>query len=204
MTEPSSNWRDRDDRIKQRVQQHVCCPRHFFDLFGTPQATYRRLARLVALKQLRIVGEIMVNDSGRPQKCYCNGWRPKPDQVRHEVLLTDFLFCYPEAHVVRGWLVNKELRPDAEMTLGGIHFNVELDTGSESHSQVRRRQGVYVSTSDMVLFVTLSERRMNGLMKGCLDEVKGMCLFGTLDGVRAEPEGEVWMDVDGNRASIVR
>ena len=198
------DWRGRDNEILKRVRQHPCCPRHFFDLFGSQQAVYRRLARLVELKQLRLIGEIMVGDSGRPQKVYCNGWKPKPDQIRHEVLLTDFLFCYPSSYITRGWLVNKDLRPDAEMTLGGIRFNVELDTGTESHSQVRRRQQVYVGSTEFVLFVTLSARRLRGLTSKCLTAVKDICLFTTLDQVKTDPAGSIWIDSNGGQTSIVK
>ena len=68
----------------------------------------------------------MIEDTGRPQDVYCNAWHPKPDHLRHDVLLTDFLLCYPESEIVRGPRVNKKILPDAQMTLDGSLFFEDL------------------------------------------------------------------------------
>ena len=195
-------WRQRDEEIVRRATRHVCRTRHFFDLFSSERAAYRRVEKLRKGELLRQVGELMVEDSGRPEKIYCNGWKPKWDHLRHECLLTDFfLFGYPEADVLRGWLVNKRIRPDAEMTLEGVFYYVEMDTGQESYAQVRRRQRNYAGVEDPVLYVTLSGDRREGLRKRG-KAIASIGLFTTLDEVLECPRGDIWVDHDGGRVSI--
>lgn len=143
----------------------------------------------------------MVNDTGRPERVYCNGWKPKPDQLRHELLLTDFLLCYPEADVLRGWLVNKRIRPDAEMMLQGRLFYVELDTGHQSYSQVRRRQRVYAGVEELLLYVTLKQSRKAGLIRAS-KSVSSIALFTTLAQVQTDPCGAIWESCSGRVGSI--
>ena len=143
----------------------------------------------------------MVNDTGRPEVVYCNGWKPKADQLRHELLLTDFLLCYPETDVLRGWLVNRRIRPDAEMTKDGRLFYVEFDTGHESYAQVRRRQKVYAGVQDILLYVTMTKTRMAGLIRNS-DSVKSIALFTTLEQVMSNPTGDVWKSCGGRQGKI--
>jgi hypothetical protein len=199
----SLSWRQRDEEIARRATRHVCRTRHFFDLFSSEQAAYRRIDKLRKRGLLRQVGELMVKDLGRPEKVYCNGWKPKWDQVRHECLLTDFfLMGYPEADCLRGWLVNKRIRPDAEMTLHGVFFYVELDTGSESLAQVRKRQAAYAGVEDSLLYVTLSKRRCENLRKAS-KAVASIALFTTLNEALENPRGAIWRDATGEDVSIL-
>jgi hypothetical protein len=144
----------------------------------------------------------VIGDSGRPENVYCNSWKPKYDQLRHDLLLTDFLLNYPEADVLRGWAVNRRLRPDAEMTLDGFFYHVEMDTGEQSYAQVRRRQSRYSGIKDFVLYVTTSPKRLDGLRKNVHDAVLPIALFTTLDDALREPHGEIWIDCQGERTSI--
>jgi hypothetical protein len=144
----------------------------------------------------------MMSDSGRPENVFCNGWKPKYDQLRHELLLTDFLLGYPEADPLRGWAVNRRLRPDAEMTLGDYFYYVELDTGEQTHAQVRRRQARYAGVEDYVLYVTLSPKRLDGLRRNAHDAVKSIALFTTLADAQRDPHGEIWIDCLSERTSI--
>src|SRR2546430_1440081 len=151
-------WRQRDDEILRLAARHVLRTRHFFRYFTSPQAAYRRIEKLRRQGLLRLVGQIMTGDSGRPENIFSNGFKPKYDQIRHELLLTDFLLGYPEADTLRGWAVNRRLRPDAEMTLGDYFYYVELDTGEQTHAQVRRRQARYAGVEDFLLYVTMSPK----------------------------------------------
>lgn len=143
----------------------------------------------------------MLHPTGRPQTVIANTWRPKPDQFRHDILLTDFLLCYPDAEIVRGPAVDKHIRADAEMIMNGHMFFVELDTGSEPYSKVERRQNSYRAVTDFLLYVTLSERRMQGLVKHS-ERVKNIAMFTTLDAVLRAPNGQIWTDGFGIRGSI--
>ena len=144
----------------------------------------------------------MMAESGRPENVYCNGWKPKYDQLRHELLLTDFLLSYPESTTLRGWAVTRRLRPDAEMTLGGYFYYVELDTGEESYAQVRRRQARYAGVGDYVLYVTLSTRRLDGLRRHAHEAVKPIALFTTLADAQRDPHGPIWIDCLGEETAI--
>jgi hypothetical protein len=195
-------WRDRDAALIQLATRHVCRSKHFFRFFTSPQAAYRRIEKLRDQGLLRLVATLVVSDSGRPEHIFCNGWKPKYDQLRHELLLTDVLLSYPEADTLRGWAVNRRLRPDAEMTLDGYFYFVELDTGEQSYAQVRRRQARYSGIQDFVLYVTLSQKRLEGLVRHAHEAVKKIALFTTLDQVLATPHGEIWVDCFGQKTSI--
>ncbi|MBI5760025.1 MAG: hypothetical protein HZA46_16025 [Planctomycetales bacterium] len=139
--------------------------------------------------------------TGRPETVYCNLWKPKSDHLRHEVWLTDFLLCYPAAQIVRGWRVDSRIRPDAEMTLDDQKFYVELDTGEQSYRQVRERQRAYAGVQDFLLYVTLSPRRMAGLIEQS-HAVHNIALFTTLAQVQADPHGKIWVDASGKTGGI--
>ncbi len=145
----------------------------------------------------------MLKDAGRPQDVYCNGWRPKPDMLRHEVLLTDFLLLYGTARVRRGYDVDESIRPDAELWLSGRKFNVELDTGELSHRQVEERWSLYRNVKEYLLVVTCSQARLEGLLQ-CAEPVSGIAMFTTLDAAKDSPHGEIWVDCFGNRVSLPR
>jgi hypothetical protein len=144
----------------------------------------------------------MMRDSGAPEKIYCNGWKPKCDQLYHEVLLTDFLLGYPAADTLRGWAVNRRLRPDAEMTLDDYFYYVELDTGEETYAQVRRHQARYAGVEDYVLYVTLTAKRVEGLRRHAHEAVRRIALFTTLADAKRDPRGEIWIDCQGERTAI--
>jgi hypothetical protein len=144
----------------------------------------------------------MMGETGRPERVYCNGWKPKCDQLRHELLLTDFLLLYPEADTLRGWAVNRRLRPDAEMTLAGYFYRIELDTGEQTFAQVRRRQARYAGIEDYLLYVTLTEKRLEGLRRHAHEAVKRIAMFTTLAGAQRDPHGEIWIDCLGEKAAI--
>jgi hypothetical protein len=88
------------------------------------------------------------------------------------------------------------------MTLDGYFYYVELDTGEETHAQVRRRQARYSGIEDFVLFVTSSQRRLEGLRENAHQAVQRIALFTTLEVALAQPRGEIWIDCQGERTSI--
>ena len=181
MTTTKVDWRGRDNKVITLATEHVACTRHLLLPFPSKQTGYRRLRILQEQGLIRKVGEVMLQDAGRPESIFCNGWKPKYDQLRHEVMLTDFLLLYAEASNVRGWYVDSTIRPDAEMTLGDQCYFVELDSGHMSLSQITRRQRVYRDTQNLVLYVTLlSDRRVEGLRKAS-KAIANIALFTTLE-----------------------
>lgn len=103
--------------------------------------------------------------------------------------------------MTRGWKVNERIRPDAEMTLEGRKFFAELDTGQENHTRVSERQRAYSGVTDFLLFVTLTHRRMAGLIARA-ERVRDIALFTTLRQSMDDPRGEIWTDAFGNKAGI--
>ncbi|MBN8627059.1 MAG: hypothetical protein J0M17_16390 [Planctomycetes bacterium] len=116
--------------------------------------------------------------------------------------MTDFLLCYPDADTLRGWAVDRRRRPDAEMTLDGFRYDVELDTGEQSLAQVGRRQRRYAGSSDYLLYVTLSDRRLENLRRNAQEAVRSIALFTTLGAALADPRGPIWIDGHGERTAI--
>ena len=189
------------ERVIELVEKHVILTRHVIPLFPCRATAYRAVAGLRRQRRLRAIGHALMETTGRPEIAYCNSWKPKADQLRHEVWVTDFLLCYPDAEIVRGWRVDRHIRPDAEMQLRGQKFYVELDSGEQSHRQVRDRQLAYASVRDFLLYVTLSERRLTGLIKHA-ESVRHIALFTTLERVVADPHGPVWVDCQGKTVAI--
>jgi len=150
------------------------------------------------------------DDNGRPATVYSNGWKVSPHLLFHEVKLTDFLLLYPFAKkLVRGPTVDTRIRPDAEMTIGKKRFFVELDTGEETHRQVRAkwsrnyrhvRPGLQ---TDFLLVVTLKSDRIDELIRNA-KQVSQLALFTSLAEVQADPFGKVWTAVDGQKARIAK
>ena len=69
------------------------------------------------------------------------------------------------------------------------------------YRQVRARQEVYAGVQDFLLYVSLSERRMAGLITHSAT-VSAIALFTTLQRVQAAPHGRIWTDRSGKTVAI--
>lgn len=116
-------------------------------------------------------------------------------------MVTDFVLCYPQYECVRGYEVNKRVRPDAEFWFGEKCVFIEIDMGQQSYRQVRNRQRVYSDITNPLLYVTASERRLRGLIRESV-QVHSIALFTTLGRVLQNPDGEIWEDANGNKCSL--
>ena len=177
--------------LSARMQTHVLAAYHAQDLYPSPATLYRILASGRKRKEFRVVGQILLSHTGRPTLLYCNGYKPKHELLRHELLLTDFcLYAYPNANVLaRGPHVDKKIRPDAEIELNGRRLFVELDTGTESYAQIEKKATVnYKDVSDIVLFVTLSKQRLQGLLE-VAKAMSNITMFTTLQDAVSDPYG---------------
>jgi hypothetical protein len=79
---------------------------------------------------------------------------------------------------------------DGILQIGEERFFVEMDMGTESHSQVKQRFESY--EDDLVMVVCESERRLQNLRSLELD-----ALYGVLKKIIADPYGSVWTDAWG-------
>ena len=118
------------------------------------------------------------------------------------------MLLYPFAKkIVRGPTVHSTIRPDAEMSIGSKRFFVELDTGEETHRQVRLkwsqnyRKIRFGQHADFLLVVTLKKSRIPELARNA-KQVSSLALFTCLDDVLADPHGKVWSDFNGKLARI--
>src|SRR5262245_52410292 len=136
--------RRRDARICWLLSMHPVTAAMLVRIGWFPSKTkaLRRLARLVGRQQIRLVGTVC-RKAGRPEHVYCR-WRPKADQLLHEVELTDLCFRLNAGRIVRGpHAVDRRLLPDAEVWIRGQLYYLELDRGTMSYGQLARRFAKY-------------------------------------------------------------
>src|SRR5947209_7491698 len=84
--------RARDARIGWLLEMHPVTAAMLVQIgwFPSKNKALKRLRRLVAKKRIRLVGTVC-GTIGRPEHVYCR-WRPKADQLLHEVQLTEVCF----------------------------------------------------------------------------------------------------------------
>lgn len=136
--------------------------------FDSYKTTARRMATLGKRGTVKEVGTVLLKDTGRKTKVFCTQ-DIRPDRVRHELYLTKWLLKQECDYVVRYGDVDATFRPDAELHFEDGVLMAELDTGSESHDQVRQRMEVYRNCPHPVAWVCLTEKRMQA--------IKGICPF---------------------------
>jgi hypothetical protein len=145
----------------------------------------------------------MFKEEGRPQDVYCNGWRPKEDNLKHEVMLTEFLLPFmPAAEIVRGPYCDRKILADAELTFGDHKFYIEMDTGTVDHKRQQKRWAkCYSHVGDYLLVVTSSTTRMKNLIRNAA-AVHSIALFTTFAQACEHPFGEIWTDCHDQTVAI--
>lgn len=170
-------------------------------LFPTVKIAQRRLLKLVQKKKVHYCGSALMHDRGRPCNVYAR-WRPKHDNLRHEILLTEFLLPFIDAEIVRGYEIRLPQRPDAKMTINGLVYLVEMDCGTMSYRDiVQKRFKKYEDYDGIVLWVCPTDVRKQGLIDRA-ERVKHNALFTTFAATLTEPFGGVWVDYDGQISSV--
>src|SRR5687768_8550507 len=106
--------------------------------FPTRHKALKRLRRLVARKRIRLVGTVC-RKAGRPEHVYCR-YRPKADQLLHEVELTELCLRLDVAKILRGpHIADRDIRPDAEVWINSRVYYLELDRGTMSYARITSR-----------------------------------------------------------------
>lgn len=193
----------RDQVISDLLDHHAMTIAQLVEigLFPSAKVAQRRMRTLVRRKKVKLCGMAQLNDRGRPHYVYAR-WNPKQDNLRHEVLLTEFLIPFFGAKIVRGYETDRTLRPDAEVTINGNKYLIEQDCGTMSyHDILHKRFKKYEGYEGIVLWVTLTDARMDGLRRRA-ERVKDSALFTTLTASLTEPFGGVWIDYSGQVYSI--
>ena len=197
--------RKRDKRSCWLLSQHPATAALLVGLGWFPSAAKarRRLRRLVQKKRIRLVGTL-ARKIGRPEHVYCV-WRPKSDQLLHEVELTELCLRLHAEKILRGPQVrDKELRPDAEVWIDGTLYYLELDRATSGYDRiVSRRFALYRGREQLSLWVCPSLPRREGL-RGRAGSLRATALFTTLAEALADPHGDIWVDHLGARAALPR
>jgi hypothetical protein len=172
--------------------------------FRSKRKATKRLGRLVQQKQLRRAGTVCLK-GGRPEHVYSRSRWLKADNLLHEIQISRILFKVHADDVRRGpGEVDRALRPDAELRIGGRRFLLEFDNGTKSYpAVVQTRFATYRSCPDLVLWVCSTAARMEGLRKHA-EVLRATALFTTLDLALADPHARIWMDFNGDRAALPR
>ena len=191
----SRDWDDRDNALVDWLTIQPATIEQIVQTGGFPsyETAWRRTEKLIERRRLKLVGFVPWHGNGRPRKVVCR-WQPKTDSLLHEVLLTDFFLDFPQALVKRGKHVDSSIRPDGTMLLNGQRIHIEMDMATEGYRAAKRRFQAYKLVRDMVVWVTLSKKRMEGLMERA--GVMAHCALFTILG------SDTWIDLAGNRRSV--
>jgi len=170
--------------------------------FPSKNKALKRLRRLVGRRRIRLVGTVC-HKIGRPEHVYCR-WRPKPDQLLHEIELTDLCFRIDAEKILRGpHATDEQVRPDAEVWINGRLYYLELDRGTMGYAQIERRFRKYEDCSHLSLWVCATEERMEGLRRRA-EKVRHTALFTMFAEALASPHGQIWRDYNGDTAALPR
>ncbi len=198
--------RERDAQILWLLERHPATAEMLvaIGLFGSKARATKRLRRLAGRKLVRLAGTVAMSD-GRPQHVYCRCRWLKPDNLLHEVLLSRLCFRIHADEVRRGLgEVDPDLRPDAELLIGGQRYLLEFDRGTMSYQVVAKtRFEKYRFCRDLVLWVCQTQARMEGLRKRA-EPIRGTGLFTSLEQALREPHAAIWIDFDGEAAALPR
>ena len=126
--------------------------------------------------------------------------------LRHEVDVMRVFYAYwPHAYAVTGAEVDQRWRADMELTIGAVEggrmYMVEVDEGTEPHSQVRGRLAVYLDCPRTVLVVTTSPIRVREVIR-LTDNPR--IYVTTLSACVDDPWGNHWRNVRGESGCIAR
>lgn len=196
--------RARDERIEWLLDTHPVTAAMLvaIGLFPTKGKALRRLNRLVEKGSVLLVGTVCRN-VGRPEHVFCR-WRPKTDDLLHEVKLTDLCLKLHAAEILRGpQIVDEGIRPDAEVWINGRLFHLELDCGTMGVPQILQRFEVYEGSENLVLWVCATEKRREVLRRRA-EQLESIALFTTFAEAVADPHAAIWLDYHGTRAALPR
>jgi hypothetical protein len=169
-------------------------------LFASKRRALRRLNRLVTCGRIRLVGTVS-RAKGRPEHVYCR-WRPKVDDLVHEIELTALCLRLDAEKIDRGpHVTDQTIRPDAEVWINGQVYYLELDRGTMGYVQVERRFHLYESFADFVLWVCSTTDRREGL-RARAKRLRPCALFTTFAEALSDPHRPIWLDVAGTRVGL--
>ncbi len=196
--------RRRDARVFWLLDMHPVTAEMLARLgwFPSKAKALKRLRVLARRRRVKQVGTVS-RHAGRPEHVWCR-WRPKHDQLLHEVELTDVCLRLHAERIVRGpHVTDSEVRPDAQLWIGGACYYLEIDRGTSAYSRIAARFRAYERCPHLSLWVCPTEARRDGLRERA-GALRRTALFATSADVLASPHGPVWLDHAGQRAALPR
>lgn len=143
-----------------------------------------------------MVGIALRRDTGRPEIAY--GRKCKPQELEHELRVTDFANSFKDAAISREAKVGNT-EADGSMTLDGERCFLEIDnSGKMNGKQMKAKWKRYEGVKGWILVVAVTEGRMERLRRGA-ELVKNAALFNTFARLK---EGLPWSDWYGNTADL--
>ncbi len=196
--------RTRDERLLWLLGLHPMTAEMLVRIgwFPSRAKALKRLRRLAARGRIRFVGTVGRN-GGRPEHVFCR-WRPKADDLLHEVGLTELCLRLDAASILRGpHATDRTIRPDAEVRINDRLYYLENDTGSIGYAQMVRRFRLYQDFPHFTLWVCPTPDRRDGLRQRA-ELIRHCALFATFPEAVADPHRAIWLDFAGNRAALPR
>lgn len=201
-----SHGPERDARVRRLLDMHPATAAMLVGLrwFPSKDKALKRLRTLTRRGAVRLVGTIARTGTGRPEHVYC-GWRLKPDQLLHEVELTEVCLRLHAARILRGPHVRDRARsPDAELWINGDYYALELDRGTTGAARIEQeRFPKYASSPHLCLWVCPTAARRETLRARAAG-VRRTALFATMQDALRDPHAAIWVDHDGRRAALPR
>jgi hypothetical protein len=176
--------------------------------FTTNKASGAWIARQEAAGKLKCVGTTTNRLGRKVNRVFCNGWIPKDDNLRHELIGTRLRLLYDEYEFDRGHRVGNCFA-DLVMRNGGRRFEMEVDCNStKSRIKICGRVEKHNDCDCDILFVVSDprgncERRLRQLMDWLRDARENV-FFTTLS--RLQEHGayaRVW-DYIGRQGELKR
>lgn len=209
---PETDREIRDALLYWLVDNHAVTYEQILEAqigFASKKTIRRRVGKLQKrqrTRRLRCVGHVQLTEErGRPAHVFCNGFYPKPDELAHEVVVTESLLwaIRLEKYIERGFKTNRTIRPDATVyhvngILGteGEVLHVEGDRATEPYKQIKARLKTLAKANEFVLWVVPDAVRLLGIRERAAT-VEGKWLFTTLEHVN-----EFWIDMDKQKVLV--
>lgn len=195
----------RDTQIRWLLESHPVTAAMLVQIgwFPSKKKALKRLHRLVQRKQIRIVGTLC-RATGRPEHVFCRGRWVKPDQLLHEVELTQLCFKLFGGSILRGpQVTDRNILPDAQLWINGYCYYLELDRGTMDYTQLSERFIKYEHCPHLVLWVCSSPARLDG-MRQRAERLRHNALFTTMVEAIVSPHDPIWIDYEGQRVALPR
>jgi hypothetical protein len=194
----------RDERVVWLLTMHPVTAAMLVRIgwFPTRAKALKRLRRLCARGRVRFVGT-MCRRFGRPEHVFCR-WRVKHDDLLHEVELTELCLRLDAGAIRRGpHATDTRIRPDAEVSINGRVYYVELDRGSMGYAQMERRFRLYDTFPHFVLWVCPTPERRDAL-RARAEGLRHCALFTTFAEALVDPHAAIWLDYGSERVALPR